>query len=62
MNVFWFIPTHGDGHYLGTTEGARAADHDYFKQVAQAADTPRLRRRADPHRPFLRGLLGGRPR
>ena len=22
MNVFWFIPTHGDSRYLGTTEGA----------------------------------------
>ncbi len=39
MNVFWFIPTHGDSRYLGTTEGARAADYDYFKQVAVAADT-----------------------
>ena len=24
LNVFWFLPTHGDGHYLGSTE-ARAA-------------------------------------
>ncbi|KML61125.1 MULTISPECIES: FMNH2-dependent alkanesulfonate monooxygenase [Burkholderia] len=39
MNVFWFIPTHGDSRYLGTAEGARAADYDYFKQVAVAADT-----------------------
>ncbi|HDR9242465.1 TPA: LLM class flavin-dependent oxidoreductase, partial [Burkholderia vietnamiensis] len=39
MNVFWFIPTHGDSRYLGTTEGARAADYDYFKQIAVAADT-----------------------
>lgn len=21
INVFWFLPTHGDGRYLGTTEG-----------------------------------------
>jgi hypothetical protein len=20
MDVFWFLPTHGDGHYLGTTK------------------------------------------
>lgn len=39
MNVFWFIPTHGDSRYLGTSEGARAADYDYFRQVAVAADT-----------------------
>jgi alkanesulfonate monooxygenase len=39
MNVFWFIPTHGDSRYLGTTQGARAADYDYFRQVAIAADT-----------------------
>ncbi|KVF69819.1 alkanesulfonate monooxygenase [Burkholderia sp. FL-7-2-10-S1-D7] len=39
MNVFWFIPTHGDSRYLGTAEGARAADYDYFKQIAVAADT-----------------------
>jgi alkanesulfonate monooxygenase len=39
MNVFWFIPTHGDSRYLGTTEGARAADLAYFQQVAVAADT-----------------------
>lgn len=39
MNVFWFIPTHGDSRYLGTTQGARAADADYFRQIAVAADT-----------------------
>ncbi|GAB1579234.1 FMNH2-dependent alkanesulfonate monooxygenase [Bordetella petrii] len=39
MNVFWFIPTHGDSRYLGTTHGARAGSHDYFRQVAVAADT-----------------------
>ncbi len=39
MNVFWFIPTHGDSRYLGTSDGARAADYDYFRQVATSADT-----------------------
>ena len=39
MNIFWFIPTHGDSRYLGTGEGARALSHDYLKQVAQAADS-----------------------
>ncbi|WP_445180524.1 FMNH2-dependent alkanesulfonate monooxygenase [Pseudomonas sp. McL0111] len=38
LNIFWFLPTHGDGHYLGTAEGARAVDHGYLQQVAQAAD------------------------
>ena len=39
LNIFWFLPTHGDGHYLGTAEGARAVDHGYLQQVAQAAHT-----------------------
>ncbi len=39
LNVFWFLPTHGDSRYLGTTQGARAVDHAYLKQIAVAADT-----------------------
>jgi alkanesulfonate monooxygenase len=39
MQVFWFIPTHGDSRYLGTGEGAREVNLDYLKQVAVAADT-----------------------
>ncbi|RRS03161.1 alkanesulfonate monooxygenase, FMNH(2)-dependent [Aquabacterium soli] len=39
MKILWFIPTHGDSRYLGTTKGARAATFDYFKQVAVAADS-----------------------
>ena len=39
LNIFWFIPTHGDSRYLGTTRGARPVDADYLKQVAVAADT-----------------------
>jgi len=38
LNVFWFLPTHGDGHYLGTSEGARSVDYGYLQQIAQAAD------------------------
>ncbi|WP_091167659.1 FMNH2-dependent alkanesulfonate monooxygenase [Paenibacillus sp. 1_12] len=38
MEVFWFIPTHGDGRYLGTKEGARAVSYAYCKQIAQAVD------------------------
>ncbi|HEV6966999.1 FMNH2-dependent alkanesulfonate monooxygenase [Roseateles sp.] len=39
MKIFWFIPTHGDSRYLGSSRGARVADHAYFKQVAIAADS-----------------------
>jgi alkanesulfonate monooxygenase len=38
MNVFWFIPTHGDGRYLGTQVGARPVTLGYMQQIAQAAD------------------------
>ena len=26
VNVLWFLPTHGDGRYLGTSVGGRATD------------------------------------
>ncbi|PKH24259.1 alkanesulfonate monooxygenase, FMNH(2)-dependent [Enterobacterales bacterium CwR94] len=38
LSIFWFLPTHGDGHYLGSGEGARPVDHAYLQQIAQAAD------------------------
>lgn len=38
LNLFWFLPTHGDGHYLGTDHGARPVDYGYLQQIAQAAD------------------------
>jgi len=38
MKIFWFIPTHGDSRYLGTSKGARQVDHAYMKQIAVAAD------------------------
>ncbi len=38
MELFWFIPTHGDGRYLGTREGARSVSYSYCRQIAQAAD------------------------
>jgi alkanesulfonate monooxygenase len=37
-NVLWFLPTHGDGRYLGTALGGRQVDFNYLRQVAQAAD------------------------
>lgn len=38
VNVFWFIPSHGDGAYLGTTDGARPLTGEYLTQIARAAD------------------------
>lgn len=38
MKIFWFIPTHGDSRYLGTSKGARQVDHAYMKQIAVAVD------------------------
>ncbi|GJD56199.1 FMNH2-dependent alkanesulfonate monooxygenase [Methylobacterium dankookense] len=37
-DVLWFLPTHGDGRYLGAAEGARAVSLDYLRQIAQASD------------------------
>lgn len=38
MNIFWFIPTQGDGRYLASPEHMRQTDHGYLKQIAQAVD------------------------
>lgn len=38
MEMFWFIPTHGDGRYLGTSHGGRATNWEYLQQIAQAVD------------------------
>src|SRR5580698_3338371 len=37
-DILWFLPTHGDGHYLGTTSGGRDVNFNYLRQIAQAAD------------------------
>ena len=37
-NILWFLPTHGDGRYLGTAEGGREVNFNYLRQIAQAAD------------------------
>jgi alkanesulfonate monooxygenase len=37
-NVLWFLPTHGEGRYLGTSTGGREVNFNYLRQVAQAAD------------------------
>ena len=37
-NILWFLPTHGDGRYLGTVTGGREVNFHYLRQIAQAAD------------------------
>jgi hypothetical protein len=38
INFLWFIPTSGDGAYLGSNELNRAPEFGYLTQIAQAAD------------------------
>ena len=38
LNMFWFLPTSGDGAYLGTDRGHRPADIGYLRDIARAAD------------------------
>jgi alkanesulfonate monooxygenase len=38
MKLLWFIPTHGDGRYLGTGFGGRPLDFGYLRQIATAID------------------------
>lgn len=37
-DVLWFLPTHGDGRYLGSEIGARHVSLPYLGQIARAAD------------------------
>src|SRR5262249_1352301 len=37
MDILWFLPTHGDGRYLGTSHGARGVDLAYLGQIARPA-------------------------
>ncbi|MBD1909919.1 MULTISPECIES: FMNH2-dependent alkanesulfonate monooxygenase [unclassified Leptolyngbya] len=39
MDILWFIPTHGDGRYLGTATGGRAITPEYLRQLAGAVDS-----------------------
>ncbi|MGO8658273.1 alkanesulfonate monooxygenase, partial [Rhizobium ruizarguesonis] len=36
INFLWFIPTSGDGTYLGSSELNRAPEIGYLTQIAQA--------------------------
>lgn len=38
MQLLWFIPLHGDGHYLGTSTGGRQVNLPYLRQIAEASD------------------------
>lgn len=38
LDIHWFIPTHGDGRYLGTAYGGRAITAEYLQQLAGAID------------------------
>ena len=38
LDFFWFIPTHGDGRYLGSERQQRPPEFAYFKEIAQAVD------------------------
>ena len=37
-DVLWFLPTHGDGRYLGSDVNARHVTLNYLGQIARAAD------------------------
>ncbi|MCX8999862.1 FMNH2-dependent alkanesulfonate monooxygenase [Rhizobiaceae bacterium BDR2-2] len=38
LDFLWFIPSSGDGAYLGTDDLSRPADPGYFAEIAKAAD------------------------
>ncbi|WP_377292582.1 FMNH2-dependent alkanesulfonate monooxygenase [Rhizobium sp. SG2393] len=38
LDFLWFIPSSGDGAYLGSDDRARPADPAYFREIARAAD------------------------
>ncbi|MER8525020.1 FMNH2-dependent alkanesulfonate monooxygenase [Mesorhizobium sp. M0814] len=38
LDLYWYLPTHGDGPYLGTDERHRPATFGYLREIAQTAD------------------------
>jgi alkanesulfonate monooxygenase len=38
IDFLWFLPTGGDGRYLGTSTGARTVTNSYLREIAQATD------------------------
>ncbi|UNA36201.1 hypothetical protein LRM35_02800 [Klebsiella variicola subsp. variicola] len=53
LNMFWFLPTHGDGRYLGTEEGARPVDYGYLQANRADGGSAGVHRRADPDRTLM---------
>ena len=39
MKLLWFLPTFGDGRYLGSAQGARDTNYAYLRQIAEAVDS-----------------------
>jgi alkanesulfonate monooxygenase len=39
MEINWFLPLHGDGRYLASSDHARPTSLDYLSQVARAIDS-----------------------
>src|SRR6202043_3840040 len=37
--LLWFLPTFGDGRYLGSAQGARDTNYAYLRQIAEAVDS-----------------------
>jgi alkanesulfonate monooxygenase len=38
LDMLWFLPTGGDGRYLGASEGVRRVDNRYLRQIVEATD------------------------
>lgn len=38
LQILWYLPTHGDGHYLATSVGSRNSSFAYLRQIAEAVD------------------------
>ena len=60
LEMFWFLPTGGDGRYLGSKTGQRTIDHAYLTAIAPRGRDSRLHRRADPDRARVRRRVDGR--
>ncbi|TIU29322.1 MAG: LLM class flavin-dependent oxidoreductase, partial [Mesorhizobium sp.] len=61
IKVLWFLPTHGDSRYLGTSEGGRAVDLPYLTQVASCEDSWVVASALAPLTQRLRFLVAVRP-
>lgn len=38
LDMYWYLPTHGDGPYIGSEERYRAPSFGYMRDIAQACD------------------------